>query len=86
MKRFRLPIPTVPPDHPCSKHSSNYFSFGKEPGMYPAGGNSLLLLLISAASTEIVNKVSKTNAHRMRTHNAIPRDDTDNYTVVRKRL
>ena len=43
-------------------------------------GYSLLLLLISAASAEIVSKVYKTNAPRMLNHNAMLHADTDNYT------
>ena len=35
--------------------------------------------LISAASAEIVSNVSKSNAPCMRTHNAMLRDDTNNY-------
>ena len=39
--------------------------------------DSLLFFLISAASAEVVSKVSKTNAPRLRTCNTKPRSDTN---------
>ena len=47
------------------------------PGMNTVN-NSLILLLISTASAEIIHQVSKTNTPRMRFYNTMPHNNPDN--------
>ena len=42
--------------------------------------DSIFVLLISAAAAEIISKLSKTNAPRMRTDNGMPFNDPVNHT------
>ena len=65
----------------CCKHPSTSFSFDKEPGVFPASERQSHTPRFSLdtsfqlghlpASAEIVGKVSKTNAPRIRTSYAV---------------
>ena len=54
--------------------------FSKSRACIQQMSDSLLFFLITAASAEVVSKVSNSNAPRICSHNAMPRNDTDNHT------
>ena len=75
MKRFKLPMSIL-----NSSSISSYVLLSNLTNSRACTQqirDSLLFLLIFTASAEIVSKI---NAPRIRTHNAIPSNDTDNYT------